>query len=1003
MRRSYLDSLCRSEIFRDFEPDHLEEILASATTTLHQRGDAVFHYQDTADRLFVVLSGVVSILLDPSATGLIEREATSPTEVSRLSSGCSFGELAMLNGEPRSASAIAVEEDTEVLSIPYDALAQASQANPLLGHRLMRNLAVTISSTVQSCNQAIIRELLGSYFVRAIAEEISGAAHRADPLTPIQTTVTLRDSSTFLAVPDLFPPQRLPERQDVELFVFASADLLHGVVGEGSPSGEVVFNVLFFLIRTGSLPAGVDPLVFSHSPPAGPSQQPSLVVMKSGPRYSGPVVIEWELKGSRYDPHTRRSAVSLLLYVHEPGGASTFSEVEKLIAGVDMKIQHTIQGRLPKRDYGGYRVLTLHHRTHEVARTLRSLHELGFKLDAFIGIPYGDASWTIAHMLDHASNRQFRCLKAIVKADVPTEFAFDFAKSSLLRPEETAKLDRLYRDRSVAGDYLSAMLALVELQLERSLVACRENHDRLLIYEDGGYVVPLVHDIFHDRTHRLHQLVRASVQDSLIAGAVEVTTAGERRTRAALAASPSGPLMPVLSTAREDVKLVFESIGVAEAVLQAASTALGNLGLPAFGARRVGVVGGNGAIGVRLVEKLVLAHNSVRNTFCVDVCDEPFRGRPPAGVPLATHQTAYLPITVVPVDDDELPLCLDGALHDPCGVIDIEALWGGVDAFLTATRGSPTKLLVSNADPDSRGLLTALTRRASERHGYEQVSAERINHGVRHSFVRGETAKSIEFLGQNVVFQYKRLERLIRSGIDTVVGITGLPVVDEADFNAFLEREAGPTGTDQLVLVSGSSKDYEFKKVITLLNRLIGLLAGRIERLSEEERVASLATLYNSDLCFMRDEYLQSLREPVLALTRSHPEVDPLVLADRIRSELSTTLSIRRDVRPEIGSVYEIDSEGGRKRLVMLSDGFVVNFFASFEKGVKTEYIDPIVTLQMLGLVRFADASRTVPNGLHGMHEQLEEGELATIWSLIDDQARPLDIVAPAFPVSVAD
>ena len=63
-----------------------------------RRGEVIFHIGDPGDALFVIVSGEVKISL-PSETG---DEAILAT----LRPGDVFGELALLDGAPRSASAI---------------------------------------------------------------------------------------------------------------------------------------------------------------------------------------------------------------------------------------------------------------------------------------------------------------------------------------------------------------------------------------------------------------------------------------------------------------------------------------------------------------------------------------------------------------------------------------------------------------------------------------------------------------------------------------------------------------------------------------------------------------------------------------------------------------------------------------------------------------------------------------------------------------------------------
>ena len=196
--------------------------------------------------------------------------------------------------------------------------------------------------------------------------------------------------------------------------------------------------------------------------------------------------------------------------------------------------------------------------------------------------------------------------------------------------------------------------------------------------------------------------------------------------------------------------------------------------------------------------------------------------------------------------------------------------------------------------------------------------------------------EEVERLRPGAVLLFGDIARPIRHGVDTIIGATGFSVFSEEDFQAFLERPdpPGQSGVDTLVLISASSKDYEFKRLLDLLGRLIAQRAG---------------------------------------------ERDP-----------AASFSIRKEVRPEIGAVYRVVHRGRPKTLVLLANGFVVNFFARYEKGVKTEYIDPIVSLQMLGLVRLL--RHDVPPGLHPISEYLERADIARYWQGIEAACRPLAI-----------
>jgi hypothetical protein len=158
--------------------------------------------------------------------------------------------------------------------------------------------------------------------------------------------------------------------------------------------------------------------------------------------------------------------------------------------------------------------------------------------------------WDTAVMLDYASRFRYLSLHARQVPDRPPAYHFDFLQSSFLSSEEEAALQSLFMDPMIAGDYLAAMTALVEYELERVLLTCEARGERLLIYEDGAYLVPRLHHICRSADHRLPRQVRRAIETGLIAGAVEVTMSGERQDRTAIAANGGHALLPIFSGAR---------------------------------------------------------------------------------------------------------------------------------------------------------------------------------------------------------------------------------------------------------------------------------------------------------------------------------------------------------------------------------------------------------------------------------------------------------------------
>jgi CRP/FNR family cyclic AMP-dependent transcriptional regulator len=97
-----IEALGRSALFARVSPEALAACAASLRIRRYRRGETIFHQGDPGDSLYIIESGAVKIVL-PSPEG--EEGAIIAT----LGRGEFFGELALLDGAPHSATAIASE------------------------------------------------------------------------------------------------------------------------------------------------------------------------------------------------------------------------------------------------------------------------------------------------------------------------------------------------------------------------------------------------------------------------------------------------------------------------------------------------------------------------------------------------------------------------------------------------------------------------------------------------------------------------------------------------------------------------------------------------------------------------------------------------------------------------------------------------------------------------------------------------------------------------------
>src|SRR6185369_8638791 len=130
--RPLVASLARIPFFAGLGSDALERLAAGTRTRRFRRGEVIFHAGDPGDALFIIVTGEVKISV-PSESG---EEAILTT----LHEGDVFGELALLDGAPRSASASALVP-TETVVLPRDRFRELVATEPAIRDALLASIA----------------------------------------------------------------------------------------------------------------------------------------------------------------------------------------------------------------------------------------------------------------------------------------------------------------------------------------------------------------------------------------------------------------------------------------------------------------------------------------------------------------------------------------------------------------------------------------------------------------------------------------------------------------------------------------------------------------------------------------------------------------------------------------------------------------------------------------------------------------------------------------------
>jgi CRP/FNR family transcriptional regulator len=130
------DALRACGLFSQADDATIDALVGALRIRRFRKGETVFHQGDPGDALFIMANGSVKVVL-PSDEG------AEPAIVAILGPGEFFGELAILDGAPHSATIVAIEP-TETLVLQRDAFLALIDSQPELRRALLASLAAEI-------------------------------------------------------------------------------------------------------------------------------------------------------------------------------------------------------------------------------------------------------------------------------------------------------------------------------------------------------------------------------------------------------------------------------------------------------------------------------------------------------------------------------------------------------------------------------------------------------------------------------------------------------------------------------------------------------------------------------------------------------------------------------------------------------------------------------------------------------------------------------------------
>lgn len=151
-RDRVIDILGRTGLFGGLQRDLLDTIAASSHQRIYRRDQFLWYQGDPGDRMIVVASGLVKVVVHSEAGDQIVLAALGPPEV--------LGELALIDEGPRSASVVAAEQTT-VLMIPRTLLLDLMRRDNTLLEAMLKSVGALLRRLTEQTADLVFLDLGG--------------------------------------------------------------------------------------------------------------------------------------------------------------------------------------------------------------------------------------------------------------------------------------------------------------------------------------------------------------------------------------------------------------------------------------------------------------------------------------------------------------------------------------------------------------------------------------------------------------------------------------------------------------------------------------------------------------------------------------------------------------------------------------------------------------------------------------------------------------------------
>jgi CRP-like cAMP-binding protein len=132
------------ELFHGLNQTQLQRLADISQQETYNEGEVIVAIDSPGSEMYIITEGQVEIDASP--------ESTARRALVYLGEGQIFGEMALLDGGPRSATVSSAQDGTIVYKLSREAFLSLCQQDTALGYAMMRNIALDLSFKLRHYN-----------------------------------------------------------------------------------------------------------------------------------------------------------------------------------------------------------------------------------------------------------------------------------------------------------------------------------------------------------------------------------------------------------------------------------------------------------------------------------------------------------------------------------------------------------------------------------------------------------------------------------------------------------------------------------------------------------------------------------------------------------------------------------------------------------------------------------------------------------------------------------